>query len=366
MNEVIGNVHMHTPYSDGMKWHAEIAEEAIAAGLDFIIVTDHNIWVDGVEGYYENAHGRVLLLVGEEVHNPRRDPQASHFLIFGAEKEMSLYGDNPQTLIDETRAAGGWGFLAHPFDRAAPSFGEGSLGWLDWDVDGYNGLEIWNYMSNLKGLVNGRLRALQVALNPQKYVVGPDRRTLDKWDELLGQGKHVAAIGGSDAHAFRLSMGPLTRTIFPYEFLFRAVNVHLLLPEELSGSLSHDKDLIMAAIGKGNSWVGYDMARPTKGFRFSGQSRSKGIMGDEVRLDAGATIQVVAPAKCRIRLLKDGELVQECESDVSLTHLPSEPGAFRVECHLDYLGRERGWIYSNPIYLRQDNSSLRQDNHTIL
>jgi hypothetical protein len=205
-----------------------------------------------------------------------------------------------------------------------------------------------------------------VALNPQKYVVGPDRRTLDKWDELLGQGKHVAAIGGSDAHAFRLSMGPLTRTIFPYEFLFRAVNVHLLLPEELSGSLSHDKDLIMAAIGKGNSWVGYDMARPTKGFRFSGQSRSKGIMGDEVRLDAGATIQVVAPAKCRIRLLKDGELVQECESDVSLTHLPSEPGAFRVECHLDYLGRERGWIYSNPIYLRQDNSSLRQDNHTIL
>ncbi|UCG23536.1 MAG: PHP domain-containing protein [Chloroflexota bacterium] len=352
MFEIAGNVHIHTPYSDGAKWHAEIAKDAIAAGLDFIVVTDHNIWVDGVEGYYEDDRGRVLLLVGEEVHNPRRVPQASHFLVFGADKELSLYGDDPQRLINETRDAGGWGFLAHPFDPAAPSLGEGTLGWLDWDVDGFSGLEIWNYMSNLKGLADGRLRALRLALNPQKYVVGPDRRTLDKWDELLSQGKHVAAIGGSDAHAFRLSMGPLTRTVFPYEFLFRTVNLHLLLPEELNGDLSHDKALIMAAIGTGNSWVAYDMAGSTKGFRFSGQSRSKGIMGDEVQLDTGATLQVVAPAKCRIRLLQNGKMVQECENDVSLTHLPSEPGAFRVECSTVYLGKERGWIYSNPIYLR--------------
>jgi hypothetical protein len=49
----VGNMHMHTHYSDGEKWHAEIADDAIAAGLDFIIVTDHNVWVQGVEGYYE-------------------------------------------------------------------------------------------------------------------------------------------------------------------------------------------------------------------------------------------------------------------------------------------------------------------------
>ena len=56
--ELTGNMHMHTPYSDGEKWHVDIAEDAIKAGLDFIIVTDHNIWVDGVEGYYENGNGR--------------------------------------------------------------------------------------------------------------------------------------------------------------------------------------------------------------------------------------------------------------------------------------------------------------------
>jgi predicted metal-dependent phosphoesterase TrpH len=49
--EAVGNMHMHTYYSDGEAWHDEIAEAAIAAGLDFVIVTDHNVLVKGVEGY---------------------------------------------------------------------------------------------------------------------------------------------------------------------------------------------------------------------------------------------------------------------------------------------------------------------------
>ena len=41
MYELAGNLHMHTPCSDGEKYHAAIAEDAIKAGLDFVIVTDH-------------------------------------------------------------------------------------------------------------------------------------------------------------------------------------------------------------------------------------------------------------------------------------------------------------------------------------
>jgi hypothetical protein len=94
----------------GKSGTAEIAEEAIAAGLDFIIVTDHNVWVNGVEGWYENENGRVLLLTGEEVHNVRRQPQASHLLVYGAEKELAPYAHDPQQLIDEATAAGGYTF----------------------------------------------------------------------------------------------------------------------------------------------------------------------------------------------------------------------------------------------------------------
>lgn len=351
MFEAAGNMHMHTPYSDGTKLHADIAQDAIKAGLDFIIVTDHNILVDGVEGYYENGDGRVLLLTGEEVHDARRRPQANHFLVYGAETELSPYATHPQGLVDETKAAGGYGFLAHPFDHAVPEVNAGSLGWHNWEIDGYTGLEIWNFMANFKSHLGNRLKTLRVALNPERFIMGPLPETLAKWDDLLAQGKRLVAIGGSDAHGLTYSMGLITKVIFPYEFLFRAVNTHLLLKEEFSGDLQHDKSLVLNAIGQGNAWIGYDLPHPTQGFRFSGQSKSKGIMGDEIKLDSGATLQVKTPTRCNIRLLRNGETVAEQHDETTMTHIPVEPGAYRVECTLPYLGKERGWIYSNPIYL---------------
>jgi hypothetical protein len=352
MYHLVGNMHMHTPYSDGEKWHAEIAAEAIEAGLDFIIVTDHNVWVGGIEGYYENENGRVLLLVGEEVHDPRRTPQANHFLVYGAEREMIHYAADPQRLIDETRNAGGYGFIAHPFDPEAPVINEPNLGWHDWHVDGFHGLEIWNYMSNFKTVLGrNKLQVIRAAFNPEKYITGPDAATLAKWDELLGQGKRVVAVGNSDAHGMVFNLGPLQREIFPYAFLFRAVNTHILVPRELSGDLDGDKRMILEGIARGHSWVGYDMPHSTKGFRFTGQSINKGIMGDEIRLDAGATLQVWAPAKADIRLICDGQVVAEVQNETNLTHIPVDTGAYRAECLISYLGQKRGWIYSNPIFL---------------
>ncbi|MEJ2149133.1 MAG: PHP domain-containing protein, partial [Chloroflexota bacterium] len=65
--EYIGNAHIHTPYSDGEGSHTEIAQAAVQAGLDFVIVTDHNVLVQGVEGYYHFGTDQdVLLLTGEE------------------------------------------------------------------------------------------------------------------------------------------------------------------------------------------------------------------------------------------------------------------------------------------------------------
>lgn len=352
MFEVSGNAHMHTPYSDGVKWHKEIAADAIKAGLDFIIVTDHNVWVDEIEGYVENDQGKVLVLVGEEVHDMRRDPQVNHFLAYGTNKEMCRYAPDPQRLIDETCLAGGYGFLAHPFDPTLPLFHEPDYGWKDWHVEGFTGLEIWNYMSEFKGLIKGKLSALQVVQNPQKHIMGPDAQVLAKWDDLLAQGKRIAAVGNSDAHGQTYGMGPIKRLVFPYEFLFRAVNTHLLLPRPLNGDVQHDKQLILDGLGRGRGWVAYDMPHPTKGFRFTGQSLNKGIMGDDVKLDAGATLQAIAPTACHMRHIRHGKVVAEASNSTNLTHIPTAPGAYRVECYIPYWGKKRGWIFSNPIYLR--------------
>lgn len=365
MVEVAGNMHIHTPYSDGHEWHAAVAEAAIDAGLDFIIVTDHNVWVGGVEGYYERDNGRVLLLTGEEVHNVRRQPQASHLLVYGVGKELAPYAADPQQLIDETLTGGGSCFLAHPHERDLPLIDSPDLGWHDWDIEGFSGLEIWNYMSSVKNAVAGRidelpiknkllasLVGLRLALRPEAAVIGPEEKTLALWDAFLAQGMRVAAVGNADAHGTPMRLGPIRRVIYPYEFLFRAVNTHLLLPRALNGEIEHDRALILRAIGRGQSWVGYDMPHPTNGFRFSVQGERRGNMGDEMMLGAGATLQVSTPARCRIRLVRHGAVVAEANQATNLTYVPQEPGAYRVECLTFYEGQERGWIYSNPIYLR--------------
>lgn len=351
MYEAVGNLHMHTPYSDGAKSHAEIAEAAISAGLDFVIVTDHNVWVSGVEGYYETEQGRVLLLVGEEIHDPRRVPQANHFLAYGAERELAGLAYDTQKLIEATKEAGGIGFLAHPFDPAAPAFGERGLRWEDWEVYGYTGLEIWNFMSSFKGLLGSRLRALRVAYQPEKFIYGPEPAVLRKWDELLNNGHRIAAVSGSDAHGLTYSMGVFSRVLFPYEYLFRTINTHILLNDELTGEFQDDKRRVLRALARGNCWIGYDLPGVTTGFRFHGQGKTKGIMGEEIMLDAGATLQVRTPIRCHLTLIHKGAIVADCVSDTNLTYIPVDPGAYRVECLVNYKGRERGWIYSNPIYL---------------
>src|SRR5512134_3149349 len=155
MHEIVVNLHMHTVYSDGTGTHKDIAQAAIRAGLDAILVTDHNVLVQGVEGYYRLGHdpstrlrtSRVLLLVGQEIHDQDRDPQKNHLLVFNANRDLSSLADDPQALINRVREAGGLSFIAHPHDPEAPAFGETDISWEAWEVQGYNGIELWNGLS---------------------------------------------------------------------------------------------------------------------------------------------------------------------------------------------------------------------------
>jgi hypothetical protein len=349
--EVVGNMHMHTPYSDGAKSHADIARAAISAGLDFVIVTDHNVWVEGIEGYYETgASKRVLLLVGEEVHDMRRDPQANHLLIYGADRELAQHAPNPQQLINEAQASEAVCYLAHPIERAAPVFGEDALNWVNWEVDGYTGIELWNYMSEFKSHLVSKRRAVQAAFSPDQFISGPFPETLALWDRLLREGKSVKVIGGADAHGTRYSMGPIRRVLFPYEYLFRCINTHILIPRPLSGNFTQDRQQVLYALRDGHAWIGYDLPSSTRGFRFSAQGlNSSAVMGGRIRLGHGVTLQIVSPQIADIRLIKDGEIILRDTENPYRTYIAKEPGVYRVEVYLNYKGKPRGWIFSNPI-----------------
>lgn len=353
MHEVVINLHMHTHLSDGHVTHGEIAQAALKTGLEAVIVTDHNVWVDGPEGYYKDGDRRVLLMVGEEVHDQARVPQKSHLLVFGAGRELATHAPEPQHLIDAVQAAGGLAFIAHPFDPAAPAVGEEDISWVDWGVNGFHGIELWNGMSEFKSLLKSKLHAIFYALNPKHIAHGPLPQARQKWDELLKEGRRVTAIGGSDAHALPRRLGPIKKTLFPYEFHFRAINTHLLIPQPLSGDAYEDKQVLLSALRQGNAFIGYDLPAPTRGFHFTGQGSGGMVqMGEETSARNGVTLQVRLPLRTECRLLCDGKPVKTWRDRENCMYITTEPGAYRVEAYIHYLGRRRGWIYSNPIYIR--------------
>jgi hypothetical protein len=360
MHEYTINLHMHTTYSDGTGSHDDIAKAAIQAGLDAVIVTDHNIWVDGPEGYHRVGGNQVLMLVGEEIHDTTRVPEKNHMLTFGGHKELSQHAREPQGLIDAINAEGALSFLAHPSDPAAPAVGQGDLSWVDWDIEGFTGIELWNGLSEFKTYIKSKLHAVYYAFSPQRIGKGPLEEVLAKWDELLSKGKKVVAVGGSDAHALKASMGPIRRTLFPYEFHFRCVNTHILTPEPFNGELEHDRSLVYDALRKGHAWVGYDLPASTEGFRFKAQGiEDTVIMGDSISAKHGVTFQVKLPQKVEARLIKDGKVVADWGPREYHTYLTAEPGAYRVEARIPFKGSERGWIFSNPIYVEDRSSGNR-------
>lgn len=352
MQELIVNLHMHTPYSDGQGSHSEIAQAALKTGLDVVIVTDHNIYVNGPEGYYQDGEDRVLLLIGEEIHDRARDPQKNHLLVFGTNHELATYADDPQKLIDRVKQVGGISFIAHPIDPAAPAVGEPDISWVDWDVSGFSGIELWNGMSEFKSLLRSKLHALFYAYNSKRVARGPNPKALKLWDELLSGGEHIVAIGGSDAHAFPARLGPLRQTLYPYEFHFRAINTHILVPKPLSGDLPEDRQLVMDALASGHAFIGYDLPASTCGFRFTAHVKSGTLwMGDEVSAVDGVTFQIRLPHAAECILLRNGAAVKTWRKRDTCTYITSKPGVYRVEVYINFKGRRRGWIFSNPIYV---------------
>ncbi len=335
---------MHTPYSDGEWYHAQIAQAASRAGLDFIVVTDHNLWVKGPEGYCHD----VLTLVGEEVHHVRRWPQVNHLLVYGAEAELSQCAEDPQRLIAAVRARHGLAFIAHPFDYALKFMHEPGIPWIDWEVEGYHGLEIWNYMSEFKARLPSRLVAVFYAFFPQFAIRGPFRNTLRVWDELLAAGRRIVGFGGADAHGTPMSFGPFKRVVFPYEYLFRCVNTHLLIDEALSGDVDYDKQLIYSALGAGYGWVGYDLLGSTKGFRFAARSASEyAEIGEEIRRVGAVNFEVEVPLEATMQIVKAGRGVVARKKGHRMKFTSVEAGAYRAEAYRD----GKGWIFSNPIYV---------------
>ncbi len=354
MHELRFCLHIHTNYSDGNAAHQELVAIAAKAGLDGIITTDHNIWVGGLDGYYGERKKRVMLLVGEEIHDRVLNPPGNHMLTVGSDRELSMYAASPQRLIDQIKRSNGLSFLAHPVEDPLEMFNEAEFSWRNWGVRGFTGIELWNQLSEFKSVTHDLFSAVVHALFPKRMSLGPLERTLALWDELIKtQKRPIVAVGGVDAHMLIKKFGPIRIKLYPYLHHFRSITTHILIPQPLTGDFPDDRITVLDALRQGHCFVAYDLPAATDGFNFSvDNDDGHFIMGDQVKIKGGLTFQIRLPQKNLCRLFKDGKMIKEWSDREVCTHITKEPGVYRVESFIPYKGKQRGWIFSNPIYAR--------------
>lgn len=352
MQEIILSAHIHSLYSDGMKTPPQIAQIAASYGIDVILMSDHNVFPIGFDGYYTHNGQRVLLLTGEEIHDQTRQPQKNHLLAFGIHRDFSRLAQQPQKLIDAIREAGGLTFIAHAYDPALPIVGETDLSWVDWSVRDFTGLELWNNLSEFKIRIRRKWQIAFFAIFPNFMALEPPAQIRAIWDNLLCEGQHPVALGGVDAHTLPQKFGPFQIDVFPYSYHFRTIRNHVLLESGLSGNLSEDERAVMAALRSGRLFIAYDLVHPAKGFRFFLNDGEKQVeMGEATPFKPGQKITVNLPAAADCRLIHNGKAIDQRRFKGAFSWEVTEPGYYRLECYRRFLGEIRGWIFSNPLFV---------------
>lgn len=378
-----GVIHVHTRYSDGAGTVRRVAQAAVRAGLDFVIVTDHDTLAgleNGDEGWYDRRGrivqgarpagrpGRTLVIIGYEIS----PDDGNHFLALGLD-EVVPKEEGPPAYVREVARRGGLGFVAHPVYPPPRRYPLKTFPWTARDVRGFAGVEIWTYSVDWLTDVTTLPRLAAAVAAPDRFVDGPFPEALAWWDALCreawARGRRVPGIGGADAHGI----------LYSYRRMFRAVRTHVLLDRDWTGDAAADKRAVLEALREGRAYVAYDGLQDATGFRFFAEAGDVEVpMGGVVRLHDGSrpgsrerlragaehrpagrghgppgrvVLRARAPVPCVLTLRTPAGTVARAESG-RLDCAVREPGVYRVEAHLPGRRGTRPWVFANPIYVR--------------
>lgn len=315
--EVRGAYHVHTRRSDGRGSIEEVVRAAREAGLQFVVVTDHNVMSPEDQGWRDG----VLVVQGSEVSAPY-----GHVVALGIERELSRE-ERQRDTIGAIRALGGRAVLAHPFHPRRP-FGKWSNdGWTGFEVisnDSFwgrtvQGREVWHIGEAILLLPwDGGRSALAFYRHPAEE--------LARFDEIAAR-RPAVLLCASDAHGYP-----------SYRAAFEAFSMHL--PVALGGGAAADARAVAQALLDGSAACVLDAVAPAWGVRLAlAPSR------DRVDLFAGT----VERQRARFLLFRDGSLAGEMAATPGGASFacggPCAHGAWRVEGRWD--GQD--WLFTNPI-----------------
>lgn len=365
----------------------EMLEEAKKAGVHAILLSDHfRPPRDFINGRWRGMKDGVLFIPGSE---------ARGFLIYPMKSILHRMELVTPEFVETVTVDDGLIFLSHIEERK------------DHSLAGLTGLEIYNRHYDAKRDM-GSLFAVAMKLTDPKqlaelheavrtypaelFAFQNDYPTvyLEKWDEGT-KTRRLTGIAANDCHHNQIMIVKmvddktvLLGTNVDEEKSMRKVSTDLrpglkeLLKGHRSGdiiakvdvdpysisfrnSATHvlaktlDEAMIRTALKAGHAYVSHDWMCDPTGFQFMAVDKSgkqQGIMGDEIKLSQGTSLQAKHSAPALTRLIRHGVEVARFEGKMDMEFEVKVPGAYRLEAWLKVDGEYRPWIYSNPIYLK--------------
>jgi len=339
-----GAIHVHSRYSDGSDGMETIIAAARAAGLDYVLVSDHNVLKAKTLGW-EGWHDGVLVIIGCEISPPR----SGHVLALSIHDCDGMKKMSPPEYLRRVREQGGIAFVAHPSGNEIRDFNLNLASWKDWDNPDYHGMEIWSYMHDwIEGCHIRNM--LEYIRNPQDHITGPQPDVLQLWDQLA-QSRRIVGLGALDNHAANLPFRKLPWKIlkvFPHEQVFRTVRTHVLIPPP-SRTNHGDVDSFIDALARGRCFIDYALLGDGTGFQFTASQDGLDYqMGDSLPAGRPVGFRVQCPQPAEIILLRDGAAELAADGTALDHSTDGRPGAYRVEARIN----RKPWLFSNHICVR--------------
>lgn len=349
---VRGVVHVHTRRQDGTGTVEQIAQAARAAGLSFVIVTDHGNGARLPEppSYVSN----VLVIDAVEISTT-----GGHVVALGLAQAPYPLGGEPRDVVEDIHRLGGWAIAAHP-GSSKPE-----LAWQDWDapidaLEWLNGDSEWRdegYPSLLRVLLTYPVRpaeALTVLLDRPDAV-------MTRWD-ALSQTRPVMALAGSDAHA-RVGLTSIgepydARASLPlpsYRSVFSALSVNLD-DVSLTGNAITDSAAVLDAVRAGRMFSSIDGLARQGSLSFTAANGEGSVgAGQSLAVSGPVTLSVAVagPREARVTLIRNGQPVKTTDALRFEESVGATPAVYRVEVSLPEAGGAHPvpWLVSNPIWI---------------
>lgn len=332
----IGAIHIHSVYSDGTGDIESISKAAKNAGLDWIIVTDHNSF-EIEEGIYNG----VYVIKGEEI-SPKDE---NHYLALGINKYIQP-NVNAKHNIEAVKLNGGFGFAAHADESDYRRNSHQPIKWTNKNITP-DGVEIWNWFSEWADNLNDRnIFSLAYAyLFKHNLVKEANATTIEWWDKLNNTSdKIIPAIGGIDAHALKIKGYVIPVTIFPYQDMFKTIVNVISSNKPFAKDFETRKTQILEAIKTGrNLIINRVVSKEIPIFKISNKNQAV-TSGESISLDNETLLNVQTKKKGSIKIFYNGKEIKSVISN-SIKMLLNEVGKYRVEIKFG----KRGFAYSNPI-----------------